>query len=242
MSESAKLHTLVKQCHAHDLKVLISIGGWGWDDQFEALAASPAKRAIFIREALKVVDKYGFDGVDLDWEYPDPGQSAQNYLALLTGLRAALPNQLLTAAVISSGDEIGLGIPAETFPLLDFVNVMTYDEPGHGTLLQFQSGLDYWLGRGLPREKLVLSLPFYSRPGEIPYGRLVRDYPAASQSDVFAYNGQEERYNGLPTVRAKTLLALERAAGVMFWSLEHDATGEASLLTAINQTIASYQP
>jgi len=126
--------------------------------------------------------------------------------------------------------------------LLDFVNVMTYDGSDHGTLEQLQKGLDYWLGRGVPREKLVMGLPFYSRPGEAPYGRLVRDNPAAAQTDVFTYNGRQEHYNGIPTIRKKTLLALDRASGVMFWTLEQDAAGDASLLTAINQTVAGYEP
>jgi chitinase len=239
---SWKVKELVKRSHASGVKVLISIGGWGWDAQFEAVAASPQKRTVFIREALKVVDEYGFDGVDIDWEYPDPGQSAQNYLALITELRAALPDRLLTTAVISSGDETGLGIPAETFALLDFINVMTYDEPGHATMEQFQTGLDYWLGRGVPREKLVMGLPFYSRPGEISYRELVKNNPAVAQADVFSYNGNEERYNGIPTVRKKTLLALDKASGIMFWTLEQDAAGDASLLNAIQETIASYKP
>jgi chitinase len=237
-----KVKELVKRSHAHGVQVLISIGGWGWDSQFEEMAASPEKRTVFIREALKVVDEYGFDGLDIDWEYPDPGQSAQNYLALITELRAVLPGKLLTTAVISSGNETGLGVPAETFALFDFVNVMTYDEPGHATLEQFQTGLDYWLGRGVPPEKLVMGLPFYSRPGEIPFRKLVQNDPAAAQTDVFEYNGSQERYNGLPSVRKKTLLALEKASGVMFWTLEHDTTGDASLLNAINQTIANYKP
>jgi GH18 family chitinase len=242
LTKPSKVHQLVEQGHAHGVKVLISIGGWGWDAQFEEIAASPERRAVFIREALKVVDEYSFDGADIDWEYPDPGQSAKNYLELMSGLRVALPDKLLTTAVISYGDEIGLGIPSETFPLLDFVNAMTYDGPDHATMQQFQKGLDYWLGRGVPREKLVMGLPFYTRPGEVSYGRLARDFPAASQSDTFNYNGQEEHYNGIPSVRQKTLLALDRASGIMFWTLEHDASGDASLLTAINQTVASYKP
>jgi GH18 family chitinase len=242
LSNSWKVKELVNRSRANGVQVLISIGGWGWDAQFEEMAASPEKRAVFIREALKVVDEYGFDGVDVDWEYPDPGQSAQNYLALITELRAALPGKLLTTAVIASGDEFGLGVPAETFAMFDFVNIMTYDGPDHATLEQFQMGLDYWLGRGVPPEKLVMGLPFYSRPGEVPYRKLVQNDPAASQTDVLIYNGTEQRYNGIPTVRQKTLIALDKASGIMFWTLEHDAAGDASLLNAIYQTIASYKP
>jgi chitinase len=106
---------------------------------------------------------------------------------------------------------------------------------------QFQQGLDYWLRRGVPPEKLVMGIPFYSRPGEIPYRSLVQADPSAAQSDVFNYNGSQEHYNGLATVQKKTSLALEKASGIMFWTLEQDASGDLSLLNAINQVIARNQ-
>lgn len=236
------IKALVNQSHANGVKVLISIGGWGLDPQFEQLAASPEKRATFIAETLKVLAEFGFDGVDIDWEYPDPGQSSQNYLALMSELRQALPDKLLTTAVISYGDETGLGVPAETFALLDFINVMTYDGPDHASLEQFQKGLDYWLGRGVPPEKLVMGIPFYSRPGEVPFRKLIKDDPTASQADIAVYNGSQERYNGVPTVQKKTRIALQKASGIMFWTLEQDTTGKASLLNAIYQVVNSQKP
>jgi len=239
LDNPSKVKSLVQLSHQNNVKVLISIGGWGWDAQFEEVAADPQKRVTFIREALKVIGEYEFDGVDIDWEYPDPGKSAQNYAALIRELRNALPDKLLTTAVISSGDENGLGIPPETFAPLDFINVMTYDEPGHASMEQFQAGLDYWLGRGVPPEKLVMGIPFYSRPGEIPFRKLVQSDPAAAQTDTFNYNGNQEHYNGLATVQKKTLLALDRASGIMFWTLEQDADGNLSLLNTINQTITA---
>ncbi len=243
MPNTWKLQKLAETAHQHNVMVLISVGGWGWDAQFEELAADPQKRAVFVEQLVKFVDENGLDGADIDWEYPDPGPSSQNFLALMTELRAALPKgKLLTAAVIAFGDETGLGVPAETFALMDFVNIMTYDGELHGTMEQFNLGLDYWLGRGLPKEKLVMGVPFYSRPSEITYRKLVAADPAAAQVDTFEYNGATQRYNGIPTIKAKTQLALERASGIMMWTAEYDAPGPASLLAAIQDTIAGYQP
>ena len=236
---AGKIQSLITQSHANGVKVLISIGGWGADPQFEELAASPQKRTVFVDGTLKVLAEYGFDGVDIDWEYPDQGQSAQNYLALISELREALPDKLLSTAVISYGDETGLGIPTETFALLNFINVMTYDEPGHASMEQFQKGLDYWLERGVPPEKLVMGIPFYSRPGEIPYRKLVKNDPTAAQADITVYDGKQERYNGQPTVQKKTRIALQKASGVMFWALEQDAAGNISLLNSINQVVTA---
>jgi chitinase len=237
-----KINELTQKAHENGVKVVISVGGWGWDAQFEALAADPQKRAAFVKGLIGIVAEYGFDGVDIDWEYPDPGQSAQNFLALMTELRAALPGKLLTAAVVSYGDETAHGIPAETFALMDYVNVMTYDGPDHGTLEQFEKGLNYWLTRGVPKDKLCMGVPFYSRPSEVSYSKLVVADPAAAQIDSFDFAGAIQHYNGVPTITQKTKIALEKASGIMIWTVEYDAPGDASLLTAINKTIASYKP
>lgn len=235
-SNGWKLKTIVTQAHESGVQVLISVGGWGWDEQFETLAADPALRATFVQNLQAFVDEYGLDGADIDWEYPDLGPSAQNFLALIQELRLAMPDKLLTTAVVSYG-ETAEGVVSETFPLFDFINVMTYDGPDHATMEQFRAGLAYWQERGLPAEKMVMGVPFYARPGETIYRRLVEMNPDAAQVDTIEVNGVMVVYNGIPTVQAKTKLALEQAGGIMFWTLEHDALGDLSLLTAIDAVV-----
>lgn len=241
MINSWKLKKLTDLAHQNDVKVLISVGGWGYDAQFETLAADPALRAVFIAGLQQIVAEYALDGVDIDWEYPDVGPSAQNFLALVRELRAAFPagQSLLTTAVVVYGEN-GDSIPAETFELFDFINVMAYDGPDHSTYELAVQALDYWAGRGLVPEKTVLGVPFYSRPNEVPYSRLVTSDPRAAWTDVFNYAG-EQHYNGIPTIQRKTLLAMERAHGIMFWEFSQDAPGELSLLAAIYRTATTGQ-
>ncbi|HSV85031.1 MAG TPA: glycosyl hydrolase family 18 protein [Levilinea sp.] len=242
---SWKLHDLVEQAHAHGVKVLISVGGWGWDAQFEKAAASAETRAVFVREVMSIVAAYNLDGVDMDWEYPGPEQeSAENNVLLMRALYDELQPQgkLLTAAVVAYG-AAGDGVLHEVFELVDFLNLMAYDGPQHATMEYAVQSLDYWSGRGLPQEKLVLGVPFYSRPGGISYRKLVEADPAAAQQDELDYFGQLNRYNGIPTMRAKTKLAIERASGVMIWTLAMDTFDEeTSLLAAIYQTAYPAQP
>lgn len=233
-----KLKRIVETAHQHGVRVCISVGGWGWDAQFEELAADPATRSAFVRNLKAFVDEYQLDGVDMDWEYPDPGQSSQNFLSLIKELRTAMPDRLLTTAVVSYGDEHGLGIPDESLKLFDFVNVMTYDGPDHGTMQQFERGLAYWSERGLPQEKIVLGAPFYGDPN-LPYFKIVQADPNAAQADSFEYFGTTYHYNGIPTIQAKTRIAMEKAGGIMFWTLDHDAQGELSLVNAIYEAAHS---
>ena len=230
-----KLKNIITNGHKQNVKVLISVGGWGWDDQFETVAASPTLRSVFVHNLKAFVEEYQLDGADIDWEYPDPGQSAQNFLALIRELRAAMPDKLLTTAVVAYGDEYGLGVPAETFELFDFINIMTYAGKDHGTMEQFNKGLEYWSSRGLPDEKIVIGVPFYSEPGGISFAKLVKDDAASAQVDTYDSVGATQNYNGIPTIRTKTRIALEKTGGIMFWALDHDAQGEFSLVNAIYQ-------
>src|SRR5574339_1592 len=180
IANGCKLRKIVETAHKHDVQVCISVGGWGWDAQFEEMAADPRLRKVFVQNLTAFVDEYQLDGVDMDWEYPDPGPSAENFVALIQELRAAMPDRLLTTAVVSYGDEHGLGVPDESFELFDFVNVMTYDGPDHGTMDQFERCLRYWSGRGLPAEKIVLGVPFYGDPN-LPYFKIVQADPDRSE-------------------------------------------------------------
>lgn len=235
-TNSWKLKTIVTQAHQSDVHVLISVGGWGWDEQFETMAADPSSRAAFVQNLSAFVDEYGLDGADIDWEYPDPGQSAQNFLALIRELRLAMPDKLLTTAVISYG-ETGDGIVAETFDLFDFVNIMTYDGPDHGTMEQFETGLAYWQGRGLSPQKTVMGVPFYARPSETTYRKIVAADPQAAYVDTVEFNGAANHYNGIPTIQVKTHLAMQKAGGIMFWTLDHDTSDDLSLLKAIDDVV-----
>ena len=237
LTNAWKLKKIVDMAHSQNVKVSIAVGGWGWDEQFEQLTASSEARTAFVQNLKAFVDEYQLDGVDMDWEYPDPGQSSQNYVALMTELRAALPDKLISTAVISYGDDTGLGIPTESFELVDYVNVMTYDGSDHGTMEQFEKGLQYWSSRGVPKEKLNIGVPFYSRPSEVTYSKLVAADPAAAQTDSFDYFGMLQNYNGIPTIQKKTEIAMQNAGGIMFWELSHDVQGELSLVNAIFEVV-----
>ena len=230
-----KLKLIVENAHKHDVKVLISVGGWGWDDEFETVAADPELRSAFIQNLKTFVDEYQLDGADVDWEYPDAGQSAQNFLTMMQELRLAMPDKLFTTAVVSYGEN-GMGILPETFELFDFVNIMTYDGPDHGSMAQFERGLTFWNERGLPKEKIVMGLPFYGDPN-FGYFKIVKEDPSAAQRDEFDFYGTIYHYNGIPTVQAKTRIAMDEAGGIMFWTLDYDAQGELSLVNAIYQTV-----
>lgn len=98
-----------------NLKTSIAIGGWNEGSlKYSAIAADPVKRANLIQSALNLVQTHGFDGFDLDWEYPGQRGGAaadvQNFAILLKEFREEWDKHglLLTAAVAASGPSVDL--------------------------------------------------------------------------------------------------------------------------------------
>ncbi|MFY0255342.1 glycosyl hydrolase family 18 protein [Chitinophaga sp. 30R24] len=233
----SKLQSLVTTAHANNVKVLISVGGWndGDDSGFEGLAANSTYRNNFVTNIVNFVNQYGLDGVDIDWEYPDAGASANNYVTLMSQLSTAMHSRgkLLTGAIVGTG---GASILNSAFALVDFYNLMAYDYNNfdHSTYSYATQSMSYWLGRGLPASKTVLGVPFYGRPTWESFAQLVAR-GANPYADVFDNVG----YNGINTIKQKTNLAFDQGSGIMIWELSQDATGANSLLSAIHDVVVS---
>ncbi len=247
---------LIKSAHANGAKVLLSIGGWSYNDTplenvFMEATSDDAKTARFAENIVAMCTEYGFDGVDMDWEHPRvDGTSAKQYEALMLILSEKLHGEgkLLTAAVLSGATADGniyYDAAAHTNAVLnavDFINVMAYDGGDGERHSQYRFAVDcgtYWKEtRGLPAHKVVLGVPFYARPSWADYGMIVESVPDAYSKDHTAYNGMDVHYNGVDTIKKKTEYAKENLGGIMIWELTQD-TGNAkkSLLQAIGECL-----
>ncbi|MFI6094486.1 glycosyl hydrolase family 18 protein [Lentzea sp. NPDC051213] len=240
--DPGKLQQLVSLGHQNGVKVSIAIGGWndGNDSAFEQMAGNAGSRTTFVNSLINLVNQYNLDGVDMDWEYPDPGASANNYTAMMQQLGTELHNRgkLLTAAVVSEGGTAN-GVQPAVFGIVDWLNIMAYDGGSpHANYDWSINSVNFWKGRGLPASKAVLGVPFYSRPTYIAYRDLVAQDPANANRD--SYNGNS--YNGIPTIKRKTTWALSNAGGIMNWELSQDTTGSTSLLNAIWEAAGNGNP
>lgn len=129
------------------LKTLISIGGWTWSGRFSDAARTDKSRKEFAKSCIAFIKQHGFDGVDIDWEYPVSGgmpsnrirpEDKQNFTLLLKTLREALNEQgaadqrqyLLTIAGGAGSSFARNSELSQIHKYLDFATIMTYDFHG----------------------------------------------------------------------------------------------------------------
>ncbi|SMR58009.1 unnamed protein product [Zymoseptoria tritici ST99CH_3D1] len=169
------------------LQTWISIGGWTFNDPgptrnaFSTMASSSSNRRKFLKSILNFMNTYGFDGVDLDWEYPqaeDRGgkpEDSENLVLLAQQLQRSLKAQ-------KKG--LTLTIPASYWYLrhfdvkslqdhVDWFNLMSYDLHGtwdkekllatHTNLTEIETALDLLWRAGVDPTKVVLGQAHYGR-------------------------------------------------------------------------------
>lgn len=179
-----------------ELKVLISIGGWG-SGRFSEMAAQDKNRNKFAEDCLRVVNEFKLDGIDIDWEYSTSNMAkisalpddTKNYTLLMNVIRQKIgSNKLLTLASVADAKYVDF---KAIEPVVNFVNIMTYDmgnPPYHHAGLyrsKYTSGISVdeavtaHVNAGTPLSKLVLGIPFYGHgkdgiDGFIDYKEIVK--------------------------------------------------------------------
>lgn len=137
----------VQQAHDHNTLAILTVGGWTGSTYFSP-AVTSQNRSTFVKAVLGMVSKYGFDGVDFDWEYPaatgigcnqmSPSDTA-NFLAFLQDLRKDPAGQnLYLSAAVSPTPFVGSdGKPmtdvSDFAAVLNHITVMNYDINGQWT-------------------------------------------------------------------------------------------------------------
>ena len=194
-NDTQKIHVqqLVELKKDHpQLKIMVSLGGWGGCAPCSELFASAEHRNNFAKTTVALFKQYNIDGLDLDWEYPViegyPGHAysdadKNNFTELVKAIRNEMGSGFLlsfAAGGFTSYLERSIDWNA-VMPLVDFVNLMTYDlvsgyskTTGHHTLLyDYKAGqqstrkcVDWLLNKNIDPGKLIIGAAFYARVWE----------------------------------------------------------------------------
>lgn len=246
--DNSMVYQLIHNAHKNNVKVFISVGGWCYENSkldviFEEICSDNDKLNHFINNILNIVKKYNFDGVDIDWEYPtDTYINEYEYLLFRLKSKLKTDNKELSIAIPPGINIDGTisnisAITSKVLNIVDWINLMVYDnekEENHSSYHYAKLSLEYWIDkRKYDKEKIVLGLPFYTRPSNITY----RDILMKNLGDCKKDNFGNEFYNGSNTIRSKVCLAREKGVGVMIWALNYDVLDSKSLLKVINMTL-----
>lgn len=187
----------IKQLYIHkkrnrNLKVLLSIGGWTYSSNFAAPASTDQGRRRMAQSAVTLLKDIGFDGLDVDWEFPKSDQEANDFLLLLRAMREELERYSMT---LPSRPHFLLSVASPAGPSncrwlrvgdmdeeLDFWNMMAYDfcgswdaKAGHqanvfasetepdATPFSIDAAVRYYVDNGVHPSKVVLGMPLYGR-------------------------------------------------------------------------------
>ncbi|CAL1711226.1 unnamed protein product [Somion occarium] len=199
-----------------NLKITLSVGGWTYSQSGHFNFVTDAgKRTTFVNSAVQLIKDYGFDGLDLDFEYPSNAAQGQGFADLLTSLRTAFDNlaksngdttpYLLTAAVSAGAENYANLVIPQMDKALDYWNLMAYDYAGSWltfadnqanlfggsrTGVSTDQAIKFYLARGATASKITMGIPLYGRAFEATAG-LGQPYngigPGTIEAGVYSY-------------------------------------------------------
>lgn len=220
------------------VRILICVGGWGRSQHFASVTVDKASRSRFISNLKAFCKKHGFAGIDYDWEFPKGKLQKQGYEDLLIETKDAFRSDgLLVTVAVGHHQQLS----PSAYKAVDYVHLMSYDSgQKHSTYDSSLADIERQFGFGVPREKLILGVPFYGRNMKDTnqaktYSNIMKSFnPPANLDEAGGFY-----FNGVHTIQAKTRHAIkENLSGVMIWELGQDSFDDTSLLKAIQRTLA----
>ena len=225
-----------------DVRILVSIA---WcKDALHSVTADPVLRSRMAENLAAFVDRFGFDGVDFDWEYPESKADWENWCLAVAELKPRLfalgGGKQVSISVTGyrmnqAANSLGAGNALKgLFQQCNFVCTMSYDSnssDGHAPQWLMQNDVQKCQDfGGLKNCKIAAGQAFYTNyypdaPNtQYGFNWVVNNYPQhVDSTDVFqADDGRTVTYNSLKTIRKKVAWCRESGVGVMIWANETD--------------------
>ncbi len=240
-----------------DVNITLNLlGPWGitdsdvWEEQMEAQSDEHNKAftsGVLEDNIIEILDKYDFDGVHFDYEYPISAKAWRYYNKFLVSLDEKLGDYTLGVA----GNSWNIKFTTAAIAAIDSFEIMSYDmiddEGRHATYEDTVKLVQNVGIYGMPYEKVNVGLAFYSRPTDMStywYG-YNGCYEGIDENGWYHCNDIDKDFwfNTPDVIAAKTEYAINHGfGGVMIWHYNCDlpSTHEDSLLRAAGETVEEY--
>lgn len=243
-----EMKNIVNKAHSNGVKVMAALGGGGGCDGYLPLLDTEEEMSAFNEQIMSYCKKYDLDGIDLDIELGS-GNEIWNYYADWVSSLRILCDEYGYEMSTASAQWVAVKVSPETFGLFDFINVMAYDndadESSHCDMEFAESSLKYFnVQKKIPKEKLVLGVPFYGRgytadgkldwASYVPFAELIELDKENYNKDLY----NDIAYNGAATMAEKCAIS-KKYGGIMIWEITQDAEGKYSLLSLIKDNLTS---
>ncbi|XP_066246333.1 chitotriosidase-1-like [Euwallacea similis] len=157
------------------VRITLAVGGWNEGSlKYSIMASDEATREAFAENALKFIAYYGFDGLDLDWEYPTArggiADDKANFNSLLQTLKDKLSPWGLTLSIAVSMEDSYYDV-ATIAQIVDYIHIMAYDVTTADSkvtgllapLSVITKKVEAWIKNGASASQLILGIPTYAR-------------------------------------------------------------------------------
>lgn len=200
----------------------ITAGDW------KTMCSKENYREDFAKNIKSLLEKYNFDGVDLDFEWPLNPDEFDNYSKTIVKLREVIGKEKILSVSLHP---LYYKISQEAIKATDHISLQCYGpSPERFPYETYVKEAEAVVQYGISKDKLVLGLPFYGseehKQGTASYWDFVRDgLIIDNETDEVVYKGKKYIFNGQKTIAKKTRYVIEQnIAGIMSWDLATDVT------------------
>lgn len=227
----------IKRLHGEArAKSLLLAGFAHMDGPMTTAVANPETRRRLARNMATWAIERGYDGIDIDWEYPDTHEDWTNFGLFMADLREELAGSGFSLSIAAS---VTYKVPTYMVTdQLDFLMTMSYDDIGtqHSSMWRFQNDANKCLNDfRMPKPRVVIGLPFYSNPHgslaeQFGYSQILTWHPNLKPTEnqfqarkPDGSPGAMHSFNGPALITEKCRWARqEKFGGVMIWAYDTD--------------------
>lgn len=247
LAEIKRLHNEAKA------KSLLLAGFAHMDEPMTQAVANPETRRKLARNMATWAIERGYNGIDIDWEYPDTHDQWVNFGLFIADLREELAGSAFSISIAAS---VTYKVPIyDVTDQLDFLMTMSYDDLAdqHSSMGRFQGDAHKCLNDfHMPRQRVVIGLPFYSNQKgtlstQYGYSQIISWYPRIKPTEnEFQSKNQDgspgpmHSFNGPQLIAEKCRwMKQEKFGGVMIWAYDTDVklSHRASLAKAMYKVV-----